>query len=58
MKIFNRNALIIFNILNRLFFTINGKKYTVPMAVEEASVIAAASSAAKFISDRTEGFVT
>ena len=32
-----------------LNFKINGKPYSIPMAVEEPSVIAAASSAAKFI---------
>jgi hydroxymethylglutaryl-CoA reductase len=29
-------------------FTINGKKYTIPFAIEESSVVAAASKAAKF----------
>ena len=29
-------------------FTINGKNYTIPMAIEESSVVAAASKAAKF----------
>lgn len=33
-------------------FTINGKDYTIPMAVEESSVVAAASRAAKFWSKR------
>lgn len=33
-------------------FLINGKLYTIPMAIEESSVIAAASKAAKFWSDR------
>lgn len=33
-------------------FTINGKDYTIPMAIEESSVIAAASKAAKFWSTR------
>ena len=34
-----------------LNFKINGKFYQIPMAIEEPSVIAAASSAAKFIAD-------
>ena len=33
-------------------FTINGREYTIPMAVEESSVVAAASKAAKFWSQR------
>ena len=33
-------------------FIINGKTYAVPMVIEESSVVAAASSAAKFWSDR------
>lgn len=33
-------------------FLINGKYYTIPMAVEESSVVAAASKAAKFWADR------
>lgn len=33
-------------------FLINGKYYTVPMAIEESSVVAAASKAAKFWSTR------
>ncbi len=33
-------------------FTINGKSYTIPMAIEESSVVAAASKAAKFWGDR------
>ena len=33
-------------------FTINGKIYTIPMAIEESSVVAAASRAAKFWMDR------
>jgi degradative hydroxymethylglutaryl-CoA reductase len=41
-----------------LNFKINGKKYVIPMAIEEPSVIAAASSAAKFISERAGGFYT
>ena len=41
-----------------LNFKINGKKYVIPMAIEEPSVIAAASSAAKFISERAGGFHT
>lgn len=40
-----------------LNFLINGKEYIVPMAVEEASVVAAASSAAKIIRD-AGGFTT
>ena len=39
-----------------LNFDINGEKYSIPMAIEEPSVIAAASSAAKFISDKGSGF--
>lgn len=39
-----------------LNFLINGKYFTVPMAVEEPSVIAAASSAAKFIAEKGNGF--
>jgi hydroxymethylglutaryl-CoA synthase len=39
-----------------LNFLINGKYYTVPMAIEEPSVIAGASSAAKLIADSSEGF--
>ncbi|MCG2609977.1 hydroxymethylglutaryl-CoA reductase, degradative [Flavobacterium sp. SM15] len=33
-------------------FLINGKNYTIPMAIEESSVVAAASKAAKFWSNR------
>ena len=33
-------------------FLINGKMYTIPMAIEESSVVAAASKAAKFWSDK------
>ncbi|GAL69015.1 hydroxymethylglutaryl-CoA reductase [Jejuia pallidilutea] len=33
-------------------FLINGKTYTIPMAIEESSVVAAASKAAKFWLDR------
>lgn len=33
-------------------FVINGKTYTIPMAIEESSVVAAASKAAKFWSER------
>lgn len=33
-------------------FLINGKQYTIPMAIEESSVVAAASKAAKFWSER------
>jgi len=33
-------------------FVINGKNYTIPMAIEESSVVAAASKAAKFWSNR------
>lgn len=33
-------------------FVINGKPYTIPMAIEESSVVAAASKAAKFWSNR------
>ena len=39
-----------------LNFLINGKTYSIPMSVEEPSVIAAASSAAKFIADNGNGF--
>ena len=39
-----------------LNFLINGTEYIIPMAIEEPSVIAAASSAAKFISERGGGF--
>ncbi|WP_372756402.1 hydroxymethylglutaryl-CoA reductase, degradative [Mariniflexile sp.] len=38
-------------------FSINGKLYTIPMAIEESSVVAAASKAAKFWMDRG-GFKT
>ena len=38
-------------------FLINGKSYTIPMAIEESSVVAAASKAAKFWYDRG-GFKT
>ncbi|MDY0118967.1 MAG: hydroxymethylglutaryl-CoA reductase, degradative [Bacilli bacterium] len=38
-------------------FVINGKSYTIPMAIEESSVVAAASKAAKFWGDRG-GFKT
>ncbi len=38
-------------------FLINGKQYTIPMAIEESSVVAAASKAAKFWSTRG-GFKT
>ncbi|RYJ43379.1 hydroxymethylglutaryl-CoA reductase, degradative [Flavobacterium beibuense] len=38
-------------------FTINGREYTIPMAVEESSVVAAASKAAKFWAQRG-GFKT
>ena len=38
-------------------FLINGKIYTIPMAIEESSVVAAASKAAKFWSDKG-GFKT
>jgi hydroxymethylglutaryl-CoA reductase len=34
-----------------LNFNINGDYYTIPMAVEEPSIIAASSSAAKFIDE-------
>lgn len=39
-----------------LHFLINGKFYNVPMAIEEPSVVAAASSAAKLIADAGKGF--
>ena len=38
-------------------FVINGKSYTIPMAIEESSVVAAASKAAKFWGERG-GFKT
>ena len=38
-------------------FIINGKSYTIPMAIEESSVVAAASKAAKFWGERG-GFKT
>ena len=41
-----------------LNFKINGKYYTVPMATEEPSVIAAASSAAKFIDENGGGLIS
>jgi degradative hydroxymethylglutaryl-CoA reductase len=41
-----------------LNFLINGKYYSVPMSIEEPSVVAAASSAAKFISEKGGGFLT
>jgi degradative hydroxymethylglutaryl-CoA reductase len=41
-----------------LNFKINNKDYRVPMVIEEPSVIAAASGAAKFIRDRGSGFIT
>ena len=39
-----------------LNFNINGEHLSVPMAIEEPSVIAAASSAAKFIDENGGGF--
>jgi degradative hydroxymethylglutaryl-CoA reductase len=39
-----------------LNFIVNGKGYNVPMAVEEPSVVAAASSGAKFVAERGGGF--
>lgn len=39
-----------------LNFMINGQCYSVPMAIEEPSVIAAASAAAKTISEAGTGF--
>lgn len=41
-----------------LNFLINGKYYNIPMCVEEPSVIAGASSAAKFIAKNGGGFKT
>jgi len=41
-----------------LNFVINGKFFTIPMAIEEPSIIAASSSAAKFIADNGGGFFT
>ena len=41
-----------------LNFKINHKDYQIPMVIEEPSVVAAASSAAKFISTRGNGFLT
>ena len=37
-------------------FVVNGKSYSVPMAVEEPSVIAACSAIAKIISEHGGGF--
>ena len=37
-------------------FKINGKNFIVPMAIEEPSVIAAASSITKLIAERGSGF--
>ena len=37
-------------------FVINGKSYSIPMATEEPSVIAAASFGAKLICQNSEGF--
>lgn len=45
-------------ITNSLNFVINGEKYSIPMAVEEPSVVAGASGAAKYISEKCEGFET
>lgn len=39
-----------------LGFSINGKSYNVPMAIEEPSVIAACSAIAKIVSDKGSGF--
>lgn len=39
-------------------FLINGKELMVPMAIEEPSVIAAASSAAKIVKEKANGFKT
>ena len=41
-----------------LNFMINSKYYTIPMAIEEPSIIAAASGAAKFIAENGGGFKT
>ena len=41
-----------------LNFNINGKIMQIPMAIEEPSVVAAASSAGKFISEFGSGFKT
>lgn len=41
-----------------LNFKINGKYFTIPMATEEPSVIAAASSSAKFIDENGGGLIT
>jgi len=49
--------IFIFSFLG-LNFLINGKCYSVPMVVEEPSVIAAASAGAKFIAERSKGFIT
>lgn len=40
-----------------LNFVINDKKYIIPMATEEPSVIAAASHAAKIICENSNGFL-
>ena len=39
-----------------LNFLINGKEKMIPMAIEEPSVIAAASSAAKLVKEKANGF--
>ena len=39
-------------------FVINHKKYFIPMAIEEPSVIAAASNIAKLISEKSFGFIS
>ena len=39
-------------------FVINGEKYSIPMAVEEPSIVAGSSGAAKFISEKSKGFTT
>ena len=41
-----------------LNFVINHKKYIIPMAIEEPSVIAAASNAAKIICQNSFGFIS
>ena len=41
-----------------LNFVINSEEMKIPMVIEEPSVIAAASGAAKYISERGVGFIT
>ncbi len=41
-----------------LNFVVNGQNYSIPMSVEEPSIVAGCSGAAKFICERSEGFKT